>query len=84
MFTANDARRVDESELDRKIEAAVREGERYGARRASIRVYIDDPWIHTIKAELEKRGFINVDVPDICLKGDVEFEWSGDDEPAYR
>lgn len=83
MFTANDARRVDASALDQKIEAAVREGERYG-NRASIRVYIDDPWVHTIKEELEKRGFINVDVPDICLKGDVDFEWRDEDEPAHR
>lgn len=72
MFTADDARRGDNNELDRRIREAVQEGE-YGT--GSLRVYIEDPWCRTIKEELEKRGFTNVQVPDIHIKGDVYFEW---------
>ena len=60
--------------LDRRIEAAVKDAARYG-NTASLRVYIDDPFVHSIKEELEKRGFHSVYVPDICLKGDVDFSW---------
>lgn len=78
MYTANDAREDTRSNiervLDERIRSAVEEAKNYG-NRASIRVYIDDPFVHSIKEELEKRGFVNVDVPDICLKGDVFFEW---------
>lgn len=78
MYTANDAREDTSSNiervLDERIRSAVEEAKNYG-QRASIRVYIDDPFVHSIKEELEKRGFVNVDVPDICLKGDVFFEW---------
>lgn len=74
MYTADDARRNWCEELDRRIEAAVREsGAGYCA--AYLRVYIEDPWKDRIKEELERRGFKNVDVPYIILKGDVYFEW---------
>ena len=46
-----------------------------GFSRATIRVYIDDPFVRTIKKELEMRGFVVLEVPDIILKGDVEFSW---------
>lgn len=73
MFTADDARRIDNDDLDRRIKAAVKDSDRPNS--ASLRVYIEDPWVHRIEAELEKRGFKNICVPDICLKGDVHFEW---------
>lgn len=46
-----------------------------GYGRASIRIYHDDSFRHDIQYELEKRGFKNVDVPHITIKGDVTFEW---------
>jgi len=73
MFTAEDARQNDHEELDRRIKAAVREAG--SARNATIRVYIEDWFCRSIGSELERRGFVNVQVPDICLKGDVYFEW---------
>jgi hypothetical protein len=74
MFTADDARNEDQSELDNRIRQAVKDREG-GPNGAYLRVYIDDPWIDTIKDELERRGFKRVQVPDIILKGDVYFEW---------
>ncbi len=75
MYTANDARREDIDNLDNRIKAAVRSREG-GPRGGYLRVYIEDPWFHRIEAELEKRGFTNIQVPDIVLKGgDVYFEW---------
>lgn len=74
MYTAEDARKSTESHLDEKIEVAVKDSDA-GPHAAYLRVYLDDPWFRNIKEELEKRGFKNVQVPDICLKGDVYFEW---------
>jgi len=72
MYTADDARKGNMDELDARIERAVREG---GGNFAYLRIYIEDSFVHTIKYELERRGFKNVDVPDIIIKGDVYFEW---------
>ncbi len=78
MFTADMARdeqaRAAQLELDRRIEAAVNDARRWG-NRATVRVYHDDLFRHSIKEELEKRGFSGVVVPDITLCGDVAFEW---------
>ena len=62
-------------DLDLKIKAAVEEAQRWGASFAEMRVNIDDPWFHTIEEELEKRGFHGIEVPQMCLKGDVTFRW---------
>ena len=78
MFTADMAR--DEQaqsiqlELDRRIEAAVKDARRWG-NCATVRVYHDDPFRYSIKEELEKRGFFGIVVPDITLCGDVDFQW---------
>ena len=78
MFTAQMARDEEDSntlELDRRIEAAVKEGRRWGTR-GSIRVYREDPFCFTIREELEKRGFYVIDVPrEITICGDVDFSW---------
>lgn len=76
-FTADDARRAQGDDLDQRIEHAVRE-RRHGSNGAYLRVYHDDPWVHSIMGELMDRGFKNVDVPHITLKGDVYFEWDED------
>lgn len=73
MFTADDARQRDSDDLDERIERSVRE--RRDGEGAYLRVYIEDPFFHRIRYELEERGFKNIHVPDICLKGDVYFEW---------
>lgn len=72
MYTADMARQKDHSDLDRRIEAAVKSGT---GSSAYLRVYIEDSFLRSIRQELEDRGFKNVDVPDIVLKGDVYFEW---------
>lgn len=74
MFTADDARRGNIDELDARIKAAVLDRDA-GPHSAYLRVYIEDAFCHNIKEELEARGFINIQVPDITLKGDVYFEW---------
>lgn len=74
-FTADHARRGNRDELDGRIKQAVRDG---GANHAHLRVYIEDAFLDDIQSELENRGFKNIDVPSITLKGDVYFEW--DDE----
>lgn len=74
MYTADDARKGDDDDLDRRIKAAVKDRDA-GPNAAYLRVYIEDPWCHRIREELEKRGFKNVQVPNITLKGDVYFEW---------
>ena len=74
MYTAEMARQNDHDNLDLRIEAAVKDS-RHEANSASLRVYLEDPFVHTIKEELTKRGFKNIVVPDITLKGDVHFEW---------
>jgi len=71
-FTADDARRGNWDELDGRIKAAVRDG---GANHAYLRIYAEDAFRFTIRSELEARGFINIRVPDITIKGDVYFEW---------
>ncbi|TGR83321.1 hypothetical protein EN866_34295 [Mesorhizobium sp. M2D.F.Ca.ET.223.01.1.1] len=71
-FTADDARRGNIDDLDRRIKAAVRDG---GANHAWLRIYHDDAFRFSIGRELEARGFINIRVPDITIKGDVYFEW---------
>lgn len=71
-FTADDARRGNADELDARIRAAVRDG---GANHAYLRIYAEDAFRYSIEAELEARGFTNIRVPDITIKGDVYFEW---------
>lgn len=73
MYTADHARSGNQDELDERIRRTVEEDSH--GNSAYLRVYIDDWFVHSIKEELEKRGFKNVIVPDICLKGDVYFEW---------
>ena len=73
MYTADDARRGNYDDLDGRIEDAVKYN-RHG-NGAYIRVYIEDSFCHSIGYELERRGFKNIDVPSITLKGDVYFEW---------
>lgn len=73
MFTADHARRGNEDELDGRIEYAVKNN-RHG-NGAYIRIYHDDTFRHRIEYELEARGFKNIEVPQITLKGDVYFEW---------
>lgn len=75
MFTAVDAQRGNWDELDSRIKHAVRNG---GPNSAWLRVYHDDAFLLDIRSELEARGFKNIEVPHITLKGDVYFEW--DDE----
>lgn len=78
MYTAQHAREDladDYPELDARIAQAVAEAKRWGGTTAEIRVSIDDPWFKTIGEELERRGFCCIHVPDMCLKGDVEFSW---------
>lgn len=73
-YTAEDARKEADNDLDGRIKAAVRSHDG-GPNAAYLRVYIEDPWLHRIEAELTSRGFKNVQVPDIMIKGDVYFEW---------
>ena len=72
-YTADMANRESTSDLDRRIELAVKDAK--GGKSAYLRIYHDDPWCANIQEELESRGFTNVDVPAIILKGDVYFEW---------
>lgn len=78
MFTAAHARAAVGDDLDERIAYAVRDNR--SGDGASLRVYIDDPWVHRIESELAARGFINIRVPDIALKGDVYFEWPEGEE----
>lgn len=73
MFTADDARKGNEDELDERIEYAVRNNR--NGNGAHMRIYYDDSFRHRIQSELERRGFKNIDVPSFTLKGDVYFEW---------
>ncbi len=73
MYTADDARRGNQDDLDERIEYAVRNFRQ--GNGATMRIYHDDAFRHSIAYELERRGFKNIDVPDITLKGDVYFEW---------
>lgn len=72
MYTAQDARQGDEKDLDRRIERAVKGS---SGNSAYLRIYVEDWFAHTIREELEKRGFKNIYVPDFVLKTDVYFEW---------
>lgn len=73
MYTAEQARiDTNHRNLDRRIEDAVRN---YGPHSAYLRIYRDDSFFKTVKQELQARGFINIQVPDISDKGDVYFEW---------
>ena len=72
MFTAEDAKNYRQTDLDQRIEEAVRGST---GNSATIRIYCEDSYFHTIGSELERRGFKNIDVPWITLKGDVYFEW---------
>jgi hypothetical protein len=78
-FTAVDARhqssrfsRETGLTLDQTIRNAVNDST---GNRASMRVYRSDPWLHRLELELEERGFKNINVPEITIKGDVHFEW---------
>ena len=73
MYTADDARENDASDLDMRIKESVKEYRQ--GRGAYLRVYIDDWFCHSIETELKNRGFKNIQVPYITLKGDVYFEW---------
>ncbi|MGQ4813073.1 hypothetical protein ACCZ74_12335 [Agrobacterium vitis] len=73
MFTANDARRGNEDELDDRIAYAVRNNKH--GNGAYIRIYHDDSFRHSIVTELENRGFKNIDAPSFTIKTDVYFEW---------
>lgn len=71
-FTDQTARDLNMQDLDERIERAVRGSSGTGAH---MRVYNDDPWVDRIEQELLDRGFHNVQVPMIVIKGDVWFEW---------
>ncbi len=73
-YTAEDARKKCDDELDQRIKRAVQERDA-GPNAAFLRVYCDDPWFSRIESELLSRGFKNIHVPDIIIKGDVYFEW---------
>ena len=73
MYTADKARERSNSDLDRRIKEAVDDSTT--GKSAYLRIYYEDWFCNSIKEELTKRGFTNIDVPDICLKGDVYFEW---------
>ncbi|CAM3519470.1 hypothetical protein G6L26_007555 [Agrobacterium radiobacter] len=73
MFTADDARKGNEDELDDRIAYAVRNNKQ--GNGAYLRIYHDDSFRHSIVSELERRGFKNVDAPSFCIKTDVYFEW---------
>ena len=79
MYTADHANSEDgQEDLDRRIRLAVLDEDGGKSKSAYLRIYIEDPWRHSIEYELERRGFKNINVPDFILKGDVYFEW-GDD-----
>ena len=78
MYTTEHARAGDQDELDRRIKLAVKDADGGAPHSTYMRVYIEDPWRHSIQEELERRGFKNVQVPDFILKGDVYFEWGED------
>lgn len=79
MYTATEARNFAQehaqNELDERLRKAVSEAVYNGFTSSSVRVYREDVFCDTIKEELEKRGFTVMCVPDIILKGDVDFSW---------
>lgn len=71
MFTADDARAIRLDDLDLRIRNAVKAGV---GNSAYMRITDSDRF--NIKEELEKRGFINVTVPEFfVLSADVYFQW---------
>lgn len=73
MYTADQAREQNKDDLDRRIQEAVQEAG--SARTASMRIYAEDWFAHTIAQELEQRGFTDISVPSFILKMDVAFSW---------
>jgi hypothetical protein len=73
MFTADKARNIDSITLDHRIEHSVRV--RSKGNGTYMRVYHDDSFLENLYEELEKRGFTNIQIPDVCLSADVYFEW---------
>lgn len=80
MFTANDARQKNNSDLDKRIEKEVNYSKSQGLNSGYLRVYIEDWFVSTIEEELQKRGFHSIRVPDITLKGDVYFSWADEND----
>lgn len=74
MYTADMARQESQDDLDRRIAMAVRARDA-GPNATYMRVYIEDSWLDNLEHELEIRGFKNIELPDIIIKGDVYFEW---------
>jgi len=70
MFTASMVKQGNARAFDERLEYAVKNFN-HGNNGAYMRIYCDDPWRWNVKEMLEERGFINVDVPDIVISGDV-------------
>lgn len=78
MYTANKARAYaanTPNKLDEQLKLIVENAIYHGLSHATIRVFSEDAWFGTIAQELEKRGFTVNRVPDMVMKGDVEFSW---------
>lgn len=73
MFTAQDAKALQQNDLDERIEYAVKH--RRQDDGAYLRVYSSDWFAHSIERELSNRGFVNIQAPSFVLSGDVYFEW---------
>ena len=78
MYTAEHARKRSHSDLDERIQRAVEESR--DGKSATLRFYMEDWFRHSLEHELQKRGFININVPDIVLKGDAYFEWANTED----
>lgn len=83
MFTADNARSLNtvasderSKRLDERIQREVEDSIRSGLTYGHLRVYIEDWFFDSIEYELNQRGFHNVKVPQITLKGDVYFSWA--------
>lgn len=80
MFTAKDARKTMENDLDERIKYAV-ENNNYIHNGAYMQVYSEDRWKDIIVQELEKRGFIDIEYdPYFVMSTDVYFKWPVDEE----
>lgn len=75
MFTADMARKLNDNNLDERIQKEVEYAISHGIKHAYLRVYIEDAFIDSIEEELTKRGFHSIQVPNITLKGDIYFSW---------
>lgn len=75
MFTADMARKLNDNNLDERIQKEVEYAISHGIKHAYLRVYIEDSFFDSIEEELTKRGFHSIQVPEITLKGDVYFSW---------